>query len=202
MASVWRHPLSKYWTACFRDLAGKQRRITTKETDRKRAQRLAEEYESAVRTKRTLRQAQLVLDRLHEETSGQAVQRKTLRAYCAEWIATKEPETAPRTQVIYRTSTAKFIAFLGERAELPVSDLTKADIVAYRNSLAKTLSAKSANRTSMASFRFRLSWRPLCALWFWTVVWEKTRVREYHTAPAGYPYDSRTNSRYPCSPGA
>jgi hypothetical protein len=57
MASVWRHPLSKYWTACFRDLAGKQRRITTKETDRKRAQRLAEEYEAAVRTKRTLRQA-------------------------------------------------------------------------------------------------------------------------------------------------
>jgi integrase len=145
MASVWRHPLSKYWTACFRDLAGKQRRITTKETDRKRAQRLAEEYESAVRTKRTLRQAQLVLDRLHEEISGQAVQRKTLRAYCAEWLATKEPETAPRTQVFYRTSTAKFITFLGERADVPISELTKSDIVAYRNSLAKTLSAKSAN---------------------------------------------------------
>jgi integrase len=24
MASVWKHPLSKYWTACFRDLAGAQ----------------------------------------------------------------------------------------------------------------------------------------------------------------------------------
>jgi integrase len=145
MASVWRHPLSKYWTACFRDLAGKQRRITTKETDRKRAQRLADEYESAVRTKRTLHQAQLVLDRLQQEISGQAVQRKTVRAYCAEWLATKEPETAPRTQVFYRTSTAKFITFLGERADIPVSELTKSDIVAYRNSLAKSLSAKSTN---------------------------------------------------------
>jgi integrase len=145
MASVWKHPLSRYWTACFRDLAGKQRRITTKETDRKRAQRLAEEFESAVRTKRTLRQAQLVLDRLHEEVSGLAVQRKSARAYCDEWLATKEPETAPRTQVFYHTSIAKFIAFLGERADVPMSELTKGDIVAYRNSLAKSLSAKSTN---------------------------------------------------------
>ena len=145
MASVWKHPLSKYWTACFRDLAGKQRRITTKETDRKTAERLAEEFETAVRTKRTLRQAQVVLDRLHEEISGVAVQRKTVRAYCAEWLATKEPETAPRTQVFYRTSTAKFIAFLGERADIPLSELTKGDIVAYRNSLAKSLSARTAN---------------------------------------------------------
>jgi integrase len=145
MASVWKHPLSKYWTACFRDLAGKQRRITTKETDRKTAERLAEEFETAVRTKRTLRQAQVVLDRLHQEISGVAVQRKTVRAYCAEWLATKEPETAPRTQVFYRTSTAKFIAFLGERADIPLSELTKGDIVAYRNSLAKSLSARTAN---------------------------------------------------------
>src|SRR6516164_9324636 len=124
MASVWKHPLSKYWTACFRDLNGKQRRVSTKTTDRKTAQRLAEEYEAAVRTKRTLRQAQLVLDRLHEEISGQVVSRKTLRAYCQEWLATKEPEPAPQTQVFYRTSTAKFITFLGKRAEAPLSEIT------------------------------------------------------------------------------
>jgi integrase len=145
MASVWKHPLSKYWTACFRDLAGKQRRVSTKTTDRKMAQRLAEEYEAAVRTKRTLRQAQVVLDRLHGEISGQTVQRKTLRAYCQEWFATKEPETAPQTHAFYHISSAKFIAFLGERADIPLSELTKSDIVAYRNSLAKTLSAKSTN---------------------------------------------------------
>ena len=145
MASVWKHPLSKYWTACFRDLAGKQRRVSTKTTNRKTARRLAEEYETAVGTKRTLRQAQVVLDRLHEEISGQTVQRKTLRAYCQEWLTTKGPETAPQTHAFYRISSAKFIAFLGERADIPLSELTKSDIVAYRNSLAKTLSPKSTN---------------------------------------------------------
>ena len=52
---------------------GGQRRISTKETDRKKAQRLADEYEKASRTKRSLRQAQAVLDRLHEELSGERV---------------------------------------------------------------------------------------------------------------------------------
>jgi len=73
MASVWKRSNSKYLTACFRDETGRQRRITTKETNRKRAQRLAEEYEKASRTKRTLKQAQAVLDRLHEEFSGERV---------------------------------------------------------------------------------------------------------------------------------
>src|SRR5262245_38108976 len=65
MASVWKRSNSQYFTACFRDHTGRQRRITTKETDRRKAQRLADEYEKASRTKRSLRQAQAVLDRLH-----------------------------------------------------------------------------------------------------------------------------------------
>ena len=36
MASVTKKPRSKYWFACFRDLQGKQRRVSTKQTDRKK----------------------------------------------------------------------------------------------------------------------------------------------------------------------
>jgi hypothetical protein len=54
------------WTACFRDQNGRQRRISTKETNSKKALKIAEEFESAVKTKRTLKQVQKVLDRLHE----------------------------------------------------------------------------------------------------------------------------------------
>jgi hypothetical protein len=45
VASVWRHPESQYWTACFHDENGRQRRITTKETNRKKALKIAEEFE-------------------------------------------------------------------------------------------------------------------------------------------------------------
>jgi hypothetical protein len=36
---------SQYWTACFRDQNGRQRRISTKETNNKKALKIAEEFE-------------------------------------------------------------------------------------------------------------------------------------------------------------
>jgi hypothetical protein len=37
VASVWKYPDSQYWTACFRDQNGRQRRILTKETNNKKS---------------------------------------------------------------------------------------------------------------------------------------------------------------------
>ena len=145
MASIWKHPESQYWTACFRDQSGKQRRVTTKATDRKKAKAIADSLEKAVRTKRTLQQAQVALDRLHEEISGHKVSRKSLRDFANDWLETKAPETAPRTQVFYVASISKLISFLGKRALEPLSEVTKDDIVAYRNHLAKQLSPSTAN---------------------------------------------------------
>ena len=145
MASVWRHPHSRYFTACFRDQNGRQRRITTKETNRKRAQRLAEEYEKASRIKRTLKQAQAVLDRLHEELSGEKIMRPTLRKHLQSWLEAKEAATAPATIIFYRKSLAKFIEFLGPRADQPITEITKQDIVAFRNKLATQVAARTAN---------------------------------------------------------
>jgi hypothetical protein len=34
MASIWRHPRSQYWTACIRDSTARQRRVSTKGTNR------------------------------------------------------------------------------------------------------------------------------------------------------------------------
>ena len=145
MASVWRHPQSQYFTACFRDHNGRQRRFTTKETKRKRAQRLADEFEKASRIKRTLKQAQAVLDRLHEELSGETVVRTTMRKYVANWLETKEVATSPATIAFYRKSLGKFIEFLGPRADAPITDMTKQDIVAFRNKLATQVAARTAN---------------------------------------------------------
>jgi integrase len=145
MASIWRHPRSRYWTACFRDLNGGQRRITTKATDRKTARKIAEKYEESVRTERTMRQLNETLDRLHEEFSGQKVIRTTLRAYVAEWLATKEPETARSTLAFYRGSLGKFVTYLGERADFPLARISRTEIVGFRNALASKLTAKTTN---------------------------------------------------------
>ena len=120
-------------------------RISTKETDRKKAQRLADEYEKASRTKRSLRQAQAVLDRLHEELSSERVVRTSLRQYLDDWFEAKKAETAASTMTFYRTSLAKFLQFLGKRSNDPMTEVTKQDVVAFRNSLITQVSAKTAN---------------------------------------------------------
>ena len=145
MASIWKHPQSKYFTACFRDHNGRQRRISTKETKRKNAQKLADEYEKASRTKRTLKQAQAVLDRLHEELSGEKVVRIGFRQYLNDWLKAKDAETARTTMTFYRGSLNKFVHFLGNRSDEPIREITKQDVVAFRNSLIKKVSAKTAN---------------------------------------------------------
>jgi integrase len=145
MASIWKHPQSKYFTACFRDHNGRQRRITTKETGRKKAQKLADEYERAARTKRTLKQAQAVLDRLHEELSGEKVVRTSFHQYLNDWLKAKDAETARSTMTFYRGSLNKFVQFLGNRFDEPIGEITKQDVVAFRNSLIKHVSAKTAN---------------------------------------------------------
>jgi integrase len=156
MASIWKRANSQYWTACFRDQNGNQRRASTKETDRKRAQKIADEYEKAIRTKRTLRQTQKVIDRLHEEISGERIIRLTLRKFVADWLETKEPETARATYNFYKNSATKLIAFLGPRADLLVTEITRSDLLSYRNSLAKKLTSKSVNHdVKVAKMLFR-----------------------------------------------
>jgi hypothetical protein len=145
VASIWKHPKSQYWTACFRDANGRQRRASTKETNRKRAQSIADEYEKAYRSKRTLKQMQAVLDRLHEEFSGEQIVRATVRSRVANWLETKKPEVAPTTLYFYQNSLGKFLDFLGPRADQPITEVAKKDIVAFRNSLAGNVSAKTAN---------------------------------------------------------
>jgi site-specific recombinase XerD len=45
----------------------------------------------------------------------------------------------------YRTSLNKFLQFLGQQAEEPMGEITKKDIVAFRNSLVRQVSAKTVN---------------------------------------------------------
>src|SRR5258708_9537270 len=127
MASIWKHPKSRYFTACFRDENGKQRRIATKEMGRKKAQNIAEEYETASRTKRTLRQTQAAIERLHKEVSGEIISRATLRQYVESWLVEKKPTTAPSTLGFYRGPLRKFVEATRPKSASPTPWFTNTD---------------------------------------------------------------------------
>ena len=189
MATVWKRTNSQYFTACFRDQTGRQRRITTKETDRRKAQRLADEYEKASRTKRSLRQAQVVLDRPHEELSGERVVRTSLRQYLDDWFDAKKAETAPSTMTFYRSSLAKFLQFLGKRLDDPMTEVTKQDVVAFRNSLITQVSAKTANHDLKAL---------KCSLRASEGTASSLKIRPNSLRPCGGKGDPRLNAHLHC----
>jgi integrase len=85
------------------------------------------------------------LDRLHEEVSGQSIKRTTFRKYQSDWLTAKKTEIASSTMDFYQASLKKFQHFLGQRADEPIGEITKEDVVAFRNSLVNQVSAKTVN---------------------------------------------------------
>jgi hypothetical protein len=145
MASIWKHPNSRYWTACWRDHNGRQRRKSTKATSRRLAQSIADEFEREFRDRRTFRHLRKTLERFHEELTGRKIKRVSLRTYVADWLSAKKPTVSARTNDFYTSAAHRFLEFLGERADLSIEEITRADIVAYRNKLAGQVVAKTAN---------------------------------------------------------
>src|ERR1700688_3955953 len=88
---VWKRNNSKNYAAVFRDKNGIRRCISTGTSNRKQARKIADTYETAARTKRTLLQTQKVIERLHEEMTGEMIARVTTRSRIVDWLATKKP---------------------------------------------------------------------------------------------------------------
>jgi hypothetical protein len=80
-------------------LNGRQRRITTKATNRKTARKIAEEYEEAVRTERTTRQ-------LNETLTGYTrnfLARRSYERLCVHtWRSGSRPRSPKRRALLWR----------------------------------------------------------------------------------------------------
>ncbi len=144
MACVWKHPQSKNYFARFRDKDGRYRNASTGSSSITQARKIADEFESAARAKRTATQARRVISRLHAEITGEALPSSSIRGFVANWLNEKK-STAQSTQVFYKGSTKKFLLFLGPAADDEVSSISKEHILNFRNSLLEKLSAKSSN---------------------------------------------------------
>ncbi|MGB8355157.1 MAG: tyrosine-type recombinase/integrase [Chthoniobacteraceae bacterium] len=145
MAFVWKHPQSKFWIARFVDRHGVRRNRSTRETIRKKAERIADSYEEAARKKRTARQVRDVIVSLHKEITGEDLPAHSFRQFVASWLDRKTPETAPATLAFYRNALGKFMHFLDEKANGELVAISREDISNFRNQEAKTLAGKTVN---------------------------------------------------------
>jgi integrase len=145
VASTRRKRNSKYWFACWTQIDGSRVQRSTKETDRKRAQKLADTFEQAGRRQITARQAQRIITDVFHSVTGDSLPSTTVRDYFESWLARKKPETATSTYVFYSGKAHRFINWLGERATHELFTITSADVVAFRTSEAARVSASTVN---------------------------------------------------------
>jgi integrase len=119
---------------------GRQVRRSTGTTDKRKAQKMADAWESI--DHRILSSRRLL--EVAAELRGKDA-RMTPREYFAAWRATHELEWMPATQTFYEDVERDFLAFLGPRAGEPMNRIQQEDIIAYRTDLAGRVAPKTAN---------------------------------------------------------
>jgi len=145
MASLTKRSTSKYWVACFTDRSGRRLKLSTKTMDRKQALKIAEAYEDAARKKRTSLQVRRVISALHKEITGDDLTQTTVRSHFDQWLARKGPETAASTAKFYEGAAKKFLLFLGPKANSDIAEITRDDILGFRNAEIEQLAPKTVN---------------------------------------------------------
>lgn len=145
MATLWRRSNSKYWTACFTAADGRQLKRSTKQTDRKKAQAVADEYETVSRERRSEDQVRRVIADLYEKTTGRKLEFTTARKFLDRWLAEKEREVAKATTQKYRQVVGAFVDSLGGIADGDMNHITVDHIRHFRDSTANSLSPATSN---------------------------------------------------------
>jgi hypothetical protein len=145
MGSIRKKRNSKYWFACFTQIDGSRVQRSTKETDRKRAQTLADNFEQAARRQVTARQAQRVMAEIFQRVSGEPLPSTSIRSYFESWLARKKPETAGITYIFYSGKARRCLDWLGERAARELFRITSGDMLAFRTSEAARVSPPTVN---------------------------------------------------------
>jgi integrase len=147
-------PKSPYWIACYNGIGsdGKVQRFkrTTKTTDRKLAQRLADEWEQlaklAGQKRLTESHCRKVVAELYERTIGEPLHFRTARAYLFEWLEGTKVDVEIGTYRRYYQIVHEFLEHVGVKAERLLREITPNDVRLWRDKLkAKGLSAPTVN---------------------------------------------------------
>lgn len=135
MASLWKHPESKYWVACYTDRDGKQVKRSTKQTKRKEALTIALELERVEQQARrgtvTTLQIQKVLNDLVEKTTGDTIMTPSVEKYFKDWLVGIKAKNSEATAERYRHTVDLFLKHLKDKAKLPMTAITSAHIEAF-----------------------------------------------------------------------
>src|ERR1051325_7342428 len=115
MSSVWKHPKSQFWTACFTDENGRQLKRSSKLTDRGKALVMAQKFEAAYKMKLTEAQARKVVSDISEQIHGEQLYHATARKFFTDWSDGKKSERSSGSHKRYQNAVDNPPEGLAER---------------------------------------------------------------------------------------
>ncbi len=134
MASLWKHPNSSFWTACYTDETGKQVKRSTKLSDRKKAMKAAEAFEDAAKMARsaelTRAAATKIVNEFMERTHGEGLDNRSTRQHIADYLAGLQARGTKDSSIKrYRPVFDGFLAHLGDaRANARLASVSSQEI--------------------------------------------------------------------------
>lgn len=139
MANVWLKSQTKcrYWIAQFRDERGVRVNRSTKQTDRRKAQKVADDWEeSALKARHgelTVEASRLTLNRMIEATGAGRLEKKSiLEAFELWYNGRKQRGRSNASLNRYRSVLKSLYSFLGEtRLKASISTLTTTELDAW-----------------------------------------------------------------------
>ena len=149
MASIWKHPESKYWVACYTDKDGRQRKQSTKiaatEKNRRSAMLVADDLEKAHKRRMTTSQIVRMCGGLVKELTGEDLAVVTAGEFLDGYVKRRSREVSTSTLTAYKGAAERFKQWLGDMANADLFRIEKKHILEFRDHLADTLHPNTAN---------------------------------------------------------
>jgi integrase len=168
VASLWKHPQSPFWSACFTVHVpqSQQWKRSLRTRDRKLAWQIADTLDEAGRGVLSERDITAFVERIGDgkvrgavaqifrdvfrSVSGRQFGAGSLRAFAESWVSGLQTHLSPRSYPKYKRAVQVFLAFLGEIADRDLIGFGPRDdvyIIQFRDALAERLAAGSVNLT-------------------------------------------------------
>ena len=139
MATVDRHPESRFYRARFTGPDGKRICRTLKTEDRAVALKMAADLELTARQARagilTTERGRAVVNEILTAAGQPPLEIESTRSFCERWLASKARTKTPSTIRVYRNILRDFLGHLGTVADRPLASILPRHIEGFRDML-------------------------------------------------------------------
>ena len=150
MASLRKKDRSDYFFACYYTADGRRVQRSTKQTNRKKAQAMADLLEKAAKLGAQKRlgesQARRIMQDIYSAVNTEPLTFATTRDFLNGWAEKLKATTAPRTAAAYAQIARDFITSLGTRADLDISQVERSDVARFRDGVEARTSPATAHK--------------------------------------------------------